>query len=163
MLGIKDCEVINIIPGKGTEKTTNEETGEERTVVQESLRIKVSVEHVDVVRDHFYLTFSEREDENFPVTGQMECVPKHLLAKISKKLVCDWAYKQNQWCTSLEQFTLRGTHNIDMEVRKKDGRITSLRKELLRTKDAEGNEPIQMVNPLSITEYTVSTRNMIGS
>ena len=32
-----------------------------------------------------------------------------------------------------------------MAVRKKDGRITTLCKELLRTKDEEGNKPIQMV------------------
>ena len=53
MIGIKDCEVFNVIPGKGTEKAINKETGEERTVVQESLRIEVPVKHVDAVRDHF--------------------------------------------------------------------------------------------------------------
>ena len=113
-------------------------------MVQESLRIEVPVEHVDAVRDHFYLVFSEGVDENFPVTGHMEFIPKRLSAKISKKMLCNWACKQNQWCTSLEHFTLRGTHNIDMNVRRKDGRMTTLRKELVRTKDAEGNSPIQM-------------------
>ena len=45
----------------------------------------------------------------------------------------------------MEHFTLWGTDKIDMGVRRKDGRTTTLRKELLRTKDAEGNSPIQMV------------------
>ena len=76
MTGIKDCKVCNVIPGKGTEKAINEETGEERTVVQESLRIEVPVEHVDTVRDHFYLVFSEGEDANFPVTGHEFCPKK---------------------------------------------------------------------------------------
>ena len=93
MIGIKDCEVFNLIPGKGTEKTINKETGEERTVVQESLRIEVPVEHIDAVRDHFYLVFSEGVDENFPVTSHMEFIPKRLLAKISKKILCNWACK----------------------------------------------------------------------
>ena len=96
MIGIKDCEMFKVISGKGTEKAINEETREERTVVQESLRIEVSVEYVDAVRDHFYLVFSEEIDANFPVTGHMNFVPKRLFAKISKKMLCDWACKQNQ-------------------------------------------------------------------
>ena len=93
MFWIKDCEVFNLIPGKETEKMINEETGEERTVVQESLRIEVPVEHVDAVRDHFYLVFSEGVDKNFPVTGHTEFIPKRLSAKISKKMLCNWACK----------------------------------------------------------------------
>ena len=86
MIGIKDCEVFNVIPGKGTEKEINKETGEERTVVQESLRIEVPVKHVDAVRDHFYRIFSEGNDAEFPVTGHMHFVLKRLSAKISKKI-----------------------------------------------------------------------------
>ena len=33
MIGIKDEEVFNLIPGKGTEKTIDKTTREERTVV----------------------------------------------------------------------------------------------------------------------------------
>ena len=33
MIEIKDDEVFNLVPGKGTEKMINEETGKERTVV----------------------------------------------------------------------------------------------------------------------------------
>ena len=103
------------------------------------------VEHVDAVWDHFYLVFSEGVNKDYPVTGHMNFVPKRLLAMISKKMLCQWTCKQHQWCTSLEHFTLRGTHNIDMKVWRKDGKITTLRKELLRTQDAAGNKPIQMV------------------
>ena len=60
MTGIKDDEVFNLIPGKGTENTIDKETGEERTVVQESLRIEMPVEHVNAVRDHVYCRFQQR-------------------------------------------------------------------------------------------------------
>ena len=98
-----------------------------------------------MIRDYFYLVFSKGVDENFPVIGHMEFIPKRLSAKISKKMLCNWACKQNQWCTSLEHFILLGTLNIDMNVRRKDGRMQTLRKELLHTEDAEGNKLIQMV------------------
>ena len=89
MIGIKDYEVFNITPGKGMEKTINEETGKKRTMVEESLRIEMLVKHVNMVRDHFYLVFREGEDENFFVIGHMKFVPKRLSAKISKKLLCN--------------------------------------------------------------------------
>ena len=54
-------------------------------MVQESPRIEVPVEHVDEVRDHFYLVFSEGVNEDYPVTGRMHFVPKRLSALISKK------------------------------------------------------------------------------
>ena len=54
-------------------------------VVQESLRIEALVEHVDAVRAHFYLFFSEGDDVDFLVTGHMSFVPKRLPPKISKK------------------------------------------------------------------------------
>ena len=145
MTGIKDLELFNVIPGKGTEKARNEETWKERTLVQESLRIEVPVKHVDAVRNYLHLTFSKGDGADFPVTDYMDFVPKRLSVKITKTVLWDWACKQNQRCTSLEHFTLSGTHNIDMEVRRKDRTITTLRKEFLRTKGAKGNKPIQMV------------------
>ena len=83
-------------------------------VVQKSLRIGLLVEHIDAVRDHFHLVFSEGMNENYPVTGHVELIPKRLLAKISKKILCQWACKQNQWCTSLEHFTLRRSCSLDL-------------------------------------------------
>ena len=77
-------------------KTINGKMGEERTMVQENLRIEVPVEHVDAVKDHFYLVFSKGVDKNFSVTGHMEFIPKRLSAKISKRILCNWACKQNQ-------------------------------------------------------------------
>ena len=67
---------------KEQKKAINKKTGEERTVVQESLRIEVPVEHIDTLRDHFYLVFSEGDGMEFPITGHMNFVPKRLLAKI---------------------------------------------------------------------------------
>ena len=52
MTGIKDFKVFKVIPFKGTEKAINETTGEEKPMVQESLRIEVPVEHMDAVREH---------------------------------------------------------------------------------------------------------------
>ena len=60
-------------------------------VVQKSLRIGLLVEHIDAVRDHFHLVFSEGVNENYPVTGHMEFILKRLLAKNSKKILCQWA------------------------------------------------------------------------
>ena len=53
--------------------------------MQEILRIEVPVEHIDAVRGHFYLVFSEGANKDYPVTGHMEFFPKRLSAKISKK------------------------------------------------------------------------------
>ena len=78
-------------------------------------------------------------------------------------MLCQWTYKQNQWCTSLEHFTLWGTHNIDMKVQRKDRRITAFRKELLRTKDAEGSKPIQMVEHTTYNRMYLVHENITGS
>ena len=85
MTGIKDFKVFKVIPGKGTEKAINESTGEEKTVVQESLRIEVPVEHIDAVRDHFYLAFSEGDGADYPVTEHMQFVLRRLSG--TKKMI----------------------------------------------------------------------------
>ena len=64
---------------------------------------------------------------------------------MTRENVCTWACKQNKWCTSLEHYTLREINNVDTELRVRDGRIATLCKALLRTKDASGNRPLKMV------------------
>ena len=79
---------------------------------------------------------------------------------MTRENLCAWACKQNQWCTSLEHYTLRGINNIDTDVRARDGRITTLRKELLRTKDASGNRPLKIVERASFNRvYLVYERH----
>ena len=89
MMGKKDYELFNIIPGKDTEKAINPETGEERTMVQDIFQIEISLEHIDL------LGVSKEDGADFPVKSHIYFVPKRLFVKITKKNLCDWACKQN--------------------------------------------------------------------
>ena len=156
---LKKNEIFNVIPGKGRETMIDRHTKQEKVVVQESLRIEVPVECADVVREQFYTAFSQSNVGEFPVTGHMQFVPRRISKTMTRENLCAWACKQNQWCTSLEHYTLRGINNIDTEVRARDGRLTTLRKELLRTQDASGNRPLKMVERASFNRvYLVYER-----
>ena len=159
MPSLKQTEIFNVIPGKGRETVIDKATKAEKVVVQESLRIEVPVEFADTVREKFYQAFSTSDLEEYPVTRHMQFVPRRISKTMTRENLCAWACKQNQWCTRLEHYTLRGIHNIDTDVRARDGRTTTLRKELLRTKDSSGNRPLKMVEHASFNRvYLVYER-----
>ena len=66
---MKRCLILSLVRGQNF---FDKATGEERTVVQESLWVEVLVEYVNAVRDHFYLVFSEEVNEDYSVTGNKE-------------------------------------------------------------------------------------------
>ena len=145
MPALKEKEIYNVIPGKGHETAIDQVSKLEKVVVQENLRIEVPVEFADTVRKQFYMAFGLTNTDDFLVTGHMQFVPRRISKSMTRENVCAWACKQNKWCTSLEHYTLREINNVDTELRVRDGRIATLYKALLRTKDASGNRPLKMV------------------
>ena len=57
---------------------------------------------------------------------------------------------------------LRGIHNVDTYVIARNGRIPTLRKKLLRTKDASGNRPFKMVERVSFYIVYLVDEHIIG-
>ena len=140
-----------LIPGPLKEVDNETEMDGERTVTFESLKVEVPADEADRVRDLFYNAFSKEEVEleQYPITQHMQFVPRRATQNLGRALLCEYGMKQNQWCTGIEHHTVRRVKNIDKELEGKDGSRTTLRKVLMKTRDAEGDMLFRMVERAS--------------
>ena len=66
MPGLTDKQHFALIPGTLRESDYNNGTKKERVVVQESIKIEVSVEDVDTVKEKLYKAFSTDDTSEYP-------------------------------------------------------------------------------------------------
>ena len=109
-MGIEDNSLFALIPDTLREVNNETENEQERTVMFESLKVEVPVQEVDRVMELFYQAFSLEQDEltEYPITQNMQFVPRGPSQNIGRAVLCKFGMKQNQWYAGLEHHTVRG-------------------------------------------------------
>ena len=134
-----------LVPGRVQEVEHDKTTGKDRVIVLESLKVEVPVEDADEIKRQFFSAFEEEESIEFPITRNMQFIPKQPTESITRETLCNWAIKQNLWCDSLAHTFVRGVHNIDETLDCLDGSKITLRQALLQTTISEGVIPFRLV------------------